>query len=353
MQRLKAPDALRGIFAVSIVLLHYNHPELLYWGRYAVSFFFMLSGFMLQRLHPVDSFNRRTMRALVLPRLTFIYLVHWLALFLFLMARLAVSPLPLNHNLFFHVALLQSWVPDFDCFFGYNDVSWFLSVLVFCYVMFPLLSWVMRRLRFRYLVLIALAVIAVVVIIISGASVSMNQYLYVCPAVRWIDFALGMLVCEAFRRFPLLTVAMPASWRRVFEVTTLALGIILSVGCVRYNWFGRYNDLAVWWLPVMMLVACCMPVIRTFIFTRVLAWRPFLWLGSISLEIYAFQHVAGVIANIVVSPVLAHFGLRPPGIGAYLTLAVLVPLAWVLHRFVITPLHRTCQACAGQEKRFN
>ncbi|MBQ2236030.1 MAG: acyltransferase [Muribaculaceae bacterium] len=337
--RFPVLDSLRGLFAVAIVLLHYHHPEFLTTSRLAVCFFFMASGFLLEWRHGADT-PGMSWRAFTLPRVAFLYLIHWFALLLlvvphhgeFMASRASFWP---------HVLLLQSWCSDMDAVFAYNDVAWFLSALVPCYLLYVPLSRLLARTGSRvWLAVLAVAMVALGVVLWHLDEVA-RRYCYVLPALRVLDFALGMALARLVPQLCARAQGLGVSARTLVDVLLLAVCLFLLVTSDTVAALKPFSDVLVWWVPTaLVLAAIAVFNARGGALGRVLAWRPLVWLGTVSMEVYLFQHVAGGIVNYGLNPLLAHFGLRPPHIGAYLTLLVLLPLAWLLHRYVSRPLRR-------------
>lgn len=157
--RLEALTGLRFYAAFGVILFHLSifdffaldgpavrlgQTAFLNAGWLGVSFFFVLSGFVLTwSARPRDKAGRFFAR-----RLAKIYPNH---LFMFITVALISGGLgqtPLWQG-FANLFLLQSWIPQNTAFFGVNGPSWSISAELFFYAMFPLLYLVIKRLRDR------------------------------------------------------------------------------------------------------------------------------------------------------------------------------------------------------------
>ena len=184
--------------------LRLAYDRLLAQGYCGVSFFFVLSGFIISyayrddlaagRLSVSDFLKRRALR---------IFPLHWLVALPFLAWVGAVHGGTV-HTLttVLNLLLLHAWALPPALHFSLNGPSWSLSVELFFYAMFPLL------IMLRPPVLAVAAGVAVVVVAVlasrsagrSGAYASDVEFLfYVNPLVRLIDFAAGMLVFLVYR----------------------------------------------------------------------------------------------------------------------------------------------------------
>ncbi|HEV2780121.1 MAG TPA: acyltransferase [Actinophytocola sp.] len=217
-------------------------------GWAGVSFFFILSGFVLTwAAHTADrtaAFYRR--------RLFKIYPNHLVTgvvalLLLVLVANQAVKPGTALMNLL----LIQAWSPDWMVRNSLNAPAWSLSCELLFYAAFPLLFALVKRIRPERLWAWATGVAAVAIIgvpvvatrlphetILPVIGLSEAQFWFVMqfPPVRALEFVLGMLLARIVitgRRLPVgfggavaLTVAAYAlapMFPQVFTITAITL----------------------------------------------------------------------------------------------------------------------------------
>ena len=174
-------QALRFIFVLMIFMSHFTYQGICAFdagGDCGVSFFFILSGFVLSlgygsRIREgTFSYGRFMQR-----RLWKIYPLHLLCLLFFLVA----SRSDFDLTVLFNALLLQSWVPDPNYYFSCNSVSWFLSSLLFCYLVFP---FAYRRMSV-WLTLVVFSACVLTYFVVPAEKV--NAILYVYPLVRFVD----------------------------------------------------------------------------------------------------------------------------------------------------------------------
>lgn len=172
-------------------------------GSCGVSFFFVLSGFVMawgygdKVLAPGFSFARYMEKRLV--RLYPLHLVCLLcaAVMLYSLNGADIRGLWWGPNLL----LLQSWVPLPGVYFSGNAVSWCLSDLLFFYALFPML-W--RRMSTSALfsrsgaVQTALFVTAYTTVATLLPEAYGNTVLYIFPLFRLPDFLLGIYACRLY-----------------------------------------------------------------------------------------------------------------------------------------------------------
>lgn len=176
-----------------------------------VSFFFVLSGFILAYNYPrLDS--AAAVGKFWLARFARIWPAHIvlvLLLLLFADASHTEGLAPYQKILAFvaNVFLLQSLVPFRDFFLSFNGVAWSISTELIFYLAFPLLlvkarkNWLLPGLVLAAMVAIYLvgAVLWSVPADESVRSLSLLGLLYVNPLVRLFEFFLGMLACRLFQ----------------------------------------------------------------------------------------------------------------------------------------------------------
>lgn len=149
--RLPLLDGLRFLAALWVFLFHFGGNSS-FWqtgplkylsdtGAWGVSFFFMLSGFVLMRSYGptfMTSFTFRTVVSFWILRLLRLAPVYYGILFLFLLLYGIVlsEPVPTD-ELLLHLAMLQAWFPDKAL--SLNFPAWSLSCEIFYYLLFPVL----------------------------------------------------------------------------------------------------------------------------------------------------------------------------------------------------------------------
>jgi peptidoglycan/LPS O-acetylase OafA/YrhL len=206
-RRLPSLTGLRIFGSVAVVLCHvgngFTGPPLSIaaaYGYVGVSFFFMLSGFVL-----AWSCADQPARRFWWLRFSRIWPLQ---LLLMVFAYTVISghekiPGPFGHAA--EVLLLQAWFPDPSIYSGGNGVTWSLSVEMFFYLLFPFAIALLRRLRGRGLAVTAVVTLAVMVLpplVISLAGLGMPMSLYywlffVFPPYQFGVFLLGMVLGRA------------------------------------------------------------------------------------------------------------------------------------------------------------
>ncbi|MBU8537160.1 acyltransferase family protein [Falsiroseomonas tokyonensis] len=206
LQQLPALTSLRFLAAMAVVLFHvpYVLPasvglKPLEQGALGVSFFFVLSGFILRHAQAPQGFDtlafyrRRAARVLPLHYLT---LLTWTWLFfdswgnsLTEKINSGVANLLAIHALFSgHLFTL-----------GYNAVSWSISAELVFYALFPLLLGG-RRAVWLFAIL-AIGMLLLPQDAAAGLERAFQGFFYFHPAARLLEFSAGMALHALWRRF--------------------------------------------------------------------------------------------------------------------------------------------------------
>lgn len=191
-------------------------------GYIGVTFFFVLSGFILSYACQGREVLRGGYLNFLISRISRIYPLHFVTL-------IAVTPLVMFSvfksgeflNFFIggvaNVSLLQAFFPSRDIYFSFNAPSWSLSVELFFYLVFPLLL----TLSTRSLVCASALMISVKTLLSYCYLDNSGHFLlYIFPPLRLADFMVGILLFRWFSVRP----SLPN-----FGATFLQLGSIFGL----------------------------------------------------------------------------------------------------------------------------
>jgi peptidoglycan/LPS O-acetylase OafA/YrhL len=365
--------SLRFVAAAMIFTFHLREFEPSPWlyqiapGMFhGVSFFFVLSGFLLTHAYGGEGVS---WRRFYLARFARIAPLHLFCLVLLLLAL----PLPVARgeplgpvaslvSFVLKTAMLDSFAPVRSVLSSWNSVSWSISVEMAFYACFPLLLFAMTRRP-----LTTLAATAAVSLGVLGAGVAAGLPVFVVdrdaitlvnmgtffPLARVFEFALGMATCLAWRRWALPARLPVAAWTAVEAAALVGAAVWLlfvipplvrgSTGAV-FVWLHASGSCGVF---AVLLAALAKGEGRL---GRALAWRPFVALGEASFAFY-LVHV------MVMRTLRFDFGHGP---GTLAALALSLGLAFLLHEAVEKPMRRRVLGLAaparpapGDRTKFN
>ena len=336
---IKTLTSWRGIFAICIVCFHFKmhaFDQMTYAG---VTFFFMLSGFLVAyKQREIESCKDFYWR-----RVKRIFPLHWIALAAMIAVDLAlVHKFHYGWDLPLHVLLLQSWVPSEVVFYNYSIHSWFLSSLMFCVIATPLLLKFFNRegLKVAWIVVLVACVLVAALNIIADDQ--WHSYLYVCPATRLVDYALGMMLGTTLRE-RIMPAHISVTRATVNELVPLAvLAVFIALHASGSPLTERLGHSVLWWLPVSMLI-----VLSTIlndhegVIGKMLILKPLLWLGGISFELYILQKLVNNLFVYGVAPLFGHFGVFIYDYSFACTLPLLILIAWCVNKAMKSLTHRS------------
>lgn len=313
--QLKSLTGLRFLAALAVFIAHV--PVL--WPEYdfgkapigaaGVSFFFVLSGFILAYVYlprlEKSASNRFPFKEFYLRRVARIWPLHLMTLLIALFAVLGWRVFQKQDYVlmksFANVFLLQAWIPIHKWGYFLNGPAWSLSVEAFFYAVFPwfLVGWP-KRFVFKYLSVLFFTFLLVLLIGVYGPvwqsrGIQFDALIRNFPPIRCFEFASG-IACGIF----FLSRSQRSEYSRTFDTVVELLSVLLIVlffyfsnriGLYRhdqppgisagFNYWYRFSGAA----PVF--------VVLIFIFARSQGWgawllssRLFVYLGEISYSFY-------------------------------------------------------------------
>lgn len=252
-QRLPSLTSLRWFAAVAVFVRHGGelmagssidgaYQAIARPGATGVSFFFILSGFVLAwAFRPDDSW-----RAFFRRRIARIGPAYWVMCAVAIVIIVVIDGERSPADIFkavFPVTLLQSWFPMPGIYYGGNGVSWSLSDEAFFYAIFPLViaPLVTLHMRVRTGLLVGLFLITLTIPLVLH-PLEQNKTIgfwlvYIAPPTRVLEFLIGICLCLMLRGGIRLR-------------TPLWLAVVLTVGA--YVLAGQV-PLYLMWVAVTLL----------------------------------------------------------------------------------------------------
>ncbi len=316
--RLDALTALRFFAAVSIVLLHFSEllcteirpftqPMALHQG---VSFFYVLSGFILTYVYP-NLVDKQAVVKFLRARVARVYPMHIFSLaLLMLFACPNYSSHEIPKLIAANLLLVQDWLPFKDFYWSCNAPAWSISCEFFFYLCFPFViqnfasSWA-KKLGLCLLATTAMLVVCTIFkapVTEAGVLViSQDWFTSLSPLVRLSEFALGMCVALFFSRERSKSAGARGETLQPSAAGTVA-EVALCVATIAYLFIGQLmpflatahllppQSIQNWILtsagaPVYGLLIYAFASQRGLLST-LLCRRPFVLLGEISFALY-------------------------------------------------------------------
>ena len=267
-------------------------------GARACEVLFVASGFLIGYRHygrllpagPGQSWDYAS------PKIARVWPAHFIA-FLVIAVYLAASD---PHDFFslstawkavINLCLLQAWSSDP---FSFNSVSWFISALMFCWLMAPLLMSVLRR--SRYVIAAAFAGCAVLRIALelageNGAGVLSVDF-HVSPLIRCMEFFMGMLMVPAYMAAKKAVESRGGGGSPGAGITAgMTMAELIVSSCYI---FLMYRMEGIWIRGYFVLAACVLVftfALNSGALSRFLSLKLFTLFAAVQMEFYLFHQV--------------------------------------------------------------
>ena len=305
MKHIKPLTSLRFFFSLMVFLSHLNpiigdtentfldwvNNFIFYEGYLGVSFFFILSGFILSYTYQEKLVSKQvTMNSFWINRITRIYPLHFLTLILSLpivllgihdFGQIFLLVLKFISNL----TLTQSFVPLKGFYFSFNGPSWSISNELFFYLVTPLLFVKLYNFSFQKVTLVILAFILTILLgVIFIPQDYHHSVFYINPIIRLFDFTLGIFLYSFFKSVT-LNLSVKSSSFLEFGIIVL---FVLFFGFHDYiPQVYRYS--LYYWIPMVGLVYVFS--ISNGIVSIILSKKIFVYLGEISFGFYLIHQL--------------------------------------------------------------
>lgn len=348
-KKIESLQALRGWAFLGILLCHSYNDVYEVLGKWGVSVFLVLSGFVM-----MYAYEDRKVECGIMENLKFsfrkirkLYPLHLIMTFLAapivlggLFGKFVFRDAVMNGaGLLMNLTLLQAWMPKTYYYFSWNGVAWYLSVCVFLYFMFPYIKkriegcsgikTLFLELGIVFALQIGTALIASLLPIPAKLSDDfVRWFTYICPLYRFGDFVIGCYLGCIYKKYSGKETAKVAmTFLEVFAIVLAVVSCllykyevsVLGAGALRYT---------VLFLPGSVLLVYLFAKRDGWI-TKVLSNKLLVWLGN--LTAYTFL-IHQVVVIYLARGYYALFASSNPWLifGCGFVLSVL--LAWIYRR---------------------
>lgn len=295
-------ESMRFLFALMVFFHHFlvidGRGLFDVGGSCAVSFFFITSGFVM-----TAGYGAKVAKpgfvciSFLKKRLIRLYPLHLLSLLVLMPGILCA--LISHHEIHYGIAayltadllLLQSWIPKGEAYFFGNPVSWFLSDMLFFYVLFPIVIRIANKLSksCRYLLFLSMfgcyfmALFFVPQRLVSGLF-------YINPLFRMVDFMIGialyrLLFSPTVWKYRNGICQMSFIAKSAVEISCVILFVLVIV-CAGFV-PDRYSAACYFWLPMSVLITVFVSLDGAGgVISEILSNRILVFLGSLSFTFY-------------------------------------------------------------------
>lgn len=284
-----------------------NTEEFYFGGECGVSFFFMLSGFVLSHAHGKEVTDNRFRHKRFIARQLFkIYPLHIATLIGIILIGIKAGNYPDIGNIALNITLLQSWIPIPEIHFGFNSVSWFLSDMMFFYIMFPvLLKYIKTASRLHIFFGITAIAAAYTYIQTEIPEQMVNSVLYVSPALRIIDFTIGIVLyrlyaSEMTRSFVKKIKSCGNGMANLIEC--VAILIMIATYCIYQTTEQSWRCASIFWItmPIFIYIMAISNEAGGII-SYLLKNKKAIWMSSLTMEIFmTHKIIIDLIKNVLI-----------------------------------------------------
>jgi peptidoglycan/LPS O-acetylase OafA/YrhL len=242
----------------------------------------------------------------------------------------------------FFATLLQAWFPGIASLSYYNGVSWYLSAILFCYALTPVVAYVTRHAKERFnasghqfigeaLLFSGLFVLRVLLEVAPALypKAFYGYSLHTSPLIRLLEYAMAFIAgCVFVERADKRAMAKPRFVCSSFVEVSLCVGLIVLViwsggGPGLQSILPRWVFVALF-LGLVYVLACGKGII-----SRMLGTRPFLLFSYIELEFYMFhQLIIRFVGSGYVRTLLPVINSGVVRAAVALTLSIVISVLW-------------------------
>lgn len=279
--------SLQGLRTIGMLIIFMYHSGAIFDGHLAVTFFFILSGFVMYynytnkdiKLTLKDSFEFTKNKMISL------YIVH---LFTFLLAAIIFYKDIINNFTFNliraipNLLLLQSFIPNASFYFSFNNASWYLSVTLLCYLCTNLFIKLWNRIRQKeylsFLVILSIYSLKTFFVITVESLPNEIWLVYINPVLRLFDYFIGMGIATVFIR-------RKNEDKKVNGNLEFISVIILFLAWVFARNISTIYRFSIYYMPFIMLIIYVFAFEEGYL-SKILSNKYILLLASISFEFY-------------------------------------------------------------------
>lgn len=298
--------SLQALRAIAFLGVFISHCDILDLGKWGVSVFFVLSGFVLTYNYYNRDINFSFKNSILfsLKRIAKLYPLHILTLIatLYLIQELftVFQNTSVFKNVIFNILLIQAWVPQSSVYWSLNGVAWYLSVCLFIYMLFPLIITIIRKYNKTFTALFSIFIIFSIQFVFAfltqyvnvSSDVSNNFYqwaTYISPIFRLGDFAIGCNLGYLFLR--------KSHSIKTFTATLLECLVIILIVVSQFIFNERITFLGMPWcrytvlyLPSTILLIYLFALNKGSI-SKILTNRILIFIGNISAYTFLIHQI--------------------------------------------------------------
>ena len=268
----------------------------LYNGNFAVTFFFILSGFCIA-LGYSDKFqvlDFDKIKTFIMKRIIKIYPLYILTGFIGLIIAIVTKKvlwIKLCEFIFLYMTMIQSFLKNYSMF---NSVAWFVSAIFLCYLLTPFVFYFLKKMAKvkSYLSIWIFLIIVSVLLSPPFLDIKFYSYFYHFPPIRFLQYFSGILVGIFYKDY-LVKVDIFESKKHLKNFLDVVL-IVFLVGLYLFSFKMKPYELIftqVVYIPVFSFSILYLCSRTSSILNEFLNNKVNIFLGSISMECYLIHNL--------------------------------------------------------------
>lgn len=296
---LNSLTSFRFIAALMVFVFHAGLLSQYQLGAAGVSFFFVLSGFILAYNYhnKINIIEKGTLKKFYIARFAKIYPLHFLTFLIAVPITLVYFKpdglylIKLAFMSVINLSLIQSFIPNSATYFNFNGVSWTLSVEAFFYLTFPFLLLMLKKANLHNSKLITFFILTLSWLGLFTINYNLDEsntflvwMLHIFPVARLFEFILGIVLGLVFVKTNSNWSSKKGSIAEILAIlifiVALQLSVSFSVGAVRGGFF-----IPVWCVLVYVFAH------QKGMISRVLSNKVLIYLGEISFAFYMIHQL--------------------------------------------------------------
>lgn len=255
-------------------------------GGIGVSFFFILSGFILAyRYQEKITCNQITWKSFYINRIARIYPLHVLTLLIVMVIGFIAGNYKCSLNLCLkaltNFSLCQSFIPYKSIYFSFNSPSWSISDEAFFYLSFPLLIMFIRKIFTKKFNLLLILIALLFLILVNIIDDKLHHAIfYINPLIRILDFILGIYIFNIWQTTQNRSNS-PIFYSTIEFISIASLGIFIAY----HHAIPKVYKFSFYYWPSMLFIIYSFSFQRGII-SKLLSCKICLFLGNISFSFY-------------------------------------------------------------------
>mgnify|MGYP002516311629 FL=1 len=356
---IRTLNSLRFILILMIVISHSTLPMSQglhdYLGECPVSIFFVISGFVLslskgEKLEKGELSNK----LFFLSRIFKLYPLHLLIVALIISLDWKLGHLGTWYQILSHAFLIQCWYPIHDFVYSLNGATWFISDIIFCYLIFKYIYRFIIRNSWRTILPILIIYMAGYILLCFSTTQDYSAgYIYFYPPFRMIDFCLGICLYKFYlsSKGQVLSekISVGISRWQAWVTDVVMVLIIAMMYYLSIHSNPNFRCTALYWLSAIILVFYTISIENgKGWLTKLLHNKLLFWLGGCSFEIYlwhmlCFRIIQSIALRIYSGGVDTHY----LGIQFFISLSFTILMAWISKKYIVIPIYNRLKAIAS------